>query len=169
MTSFFLFSKALNLVRTLGTSPHLAKRVRRIGEASLSHTINPYSLHVVIRDFPKIGFTDDGIREAAISAIRNLCNLYSCIWTRDGTMKSQMLDDVKDYCPKLRELEINGRHKWNYGPDQLLLFSRLEKITLLMPSSDVTNELVKWCRSNGENLRELTLICKVRGYFSRPW
>ena len=123
------------------------------------------ALHKVIRDFHKIRLANQDLLNIAVSAIANLHNLRSCVWTRDGTMKGPILAALKTHCTKLRELEINGRHEWNYEPEQLIEFSSLESITLLMPNTDVVNALVKWCEIHGSMLKELTLVCKVRPSF----
>jgi hypothetical protein len=76
-------------------------------------------------------------------------------------MKGPILDALNTYCPKLRELEINGRHQWNYEPEQLTNLRGLESIALLMPNGEVVSALVNWCEAYGDQLKELTLICKV--------
>ncbi|OBZ76446.1 hypothetical protein A0H81_03102 [Grifola frondosa] len=58
------------------------------------------------------------------------------------------------------ELEINGRHEGHYDPQILSRFTRLRKISLIMPSSSVIDVLPSWTRSTGNSLRNLTLICK---------
>lgn len=71
-----------------------------------------------------------------------------------------MLESLAD-CPQLHELEINGNDS-AYNPTLLTQFSRLSKISLIMPSAHVLDIFPTWISITGETLRSLTIICKVR-------
>lgn len=102
------------------------------------------------------------IHAAVLRGIQNLCNLRTCIWTRDGTLTDDIIDALRNFCPRLRELETNGRHTTNYSPEWLAGFGMLESLTLVMPSREFVGCLVRWCEAYGSGLKEMTLVCKVR-------
>jgi len=92
-----------------------------------------------IRNFPK-HFSPDSPIIAVIPALKNCTNLRRLVWTRDGTLNSDILQTLSS-CAYLRELEINGRHESNYDALLLLDFTKLESISIVMPSADLTTLL----------------------------
>jgi hypothetical protein len=87
--------------------------------------------------------------------------MRSCAWTRDGSLESAILQALQQ-CPQLEELEINGHDSGYYNPTLLAQFSKLSKISLIMPSAQVIEVLPSWISTTGSTLRNLTIICKVR-------
>ncbi|OJA15161.1 hypothetical protein AZE42_08925, partial [Rhizopogon vesiculosus] len=87
-------------------------------------------------------------------------NLRSCAWTRDGSLESATLHALQQ-CPQLKELEINGHDSGYYNPIILAQFSKLSKISLIMPSAQVIEVLPSWISVVGSTLRSLTIICKA--------
>lgn len=75
-------------------------------------------------------------------------------------MKTPILEALSQ-CPTLRVLEINGHHNHNYYPENLLRFTRLTKLTVIMPSIEVIQMFPAWLQLNCNTLKTLTLICKV--------
>ncbi|KAK0451597.1 hypothetical protein EV421DRAFT_1702856 [Armillaria borealis] len=137
-------TKVIQLFGTLSRYPHLARYVRRLE----------------IRDFPK-ALPLDGIDVlgVVISGVTNCTNLRSCTWTRDGSLNSEILEAL--LCStELREMEINGHNDGNYDANILRSFSKLGRISLIMPSSSVVDMLPSWMSVTGESLHSLTLICK---------
>ena len=120
-------------------------------------------IHPELRDFPKAISRDNRAQliHLCVSGLGNCVNLVSCTWTRDGTLKEDILEALS-HCPSLRSLEINGRHAWNYDPDVLHKFERLRRISVIMPTSEVVRALPGCFQRNLETLQELTIICKVR-------
>ena len=135
---------------------------------------------------------DDRVRRVfddVLLGLKNCVNLRCCVWTRDGSLTSEILqallcastnvepnpgvEDIPlEYFRKeelmgrlenrgLRELEINGRDGGFYDHTLLLGFVGLERISLIMPSVAVVSLLPKWTSLNHNTLRKLTLICKV--------
>ncbi|KAF9453370.1 hypothetical protein P691DRAFT_801191 [Macrolepiota fuliginosa MF-IS2] len=166
-------ARVIQLFRTLASCPHLARYVRRLE----------------IRDFPKNQLTDES-RDAIYRGLRNCTNLRSCTWTRDGSLTTDILlalshglsdefassafaytDGGAPIEPRpvpthsasvhsLRELEINGLSLL-YDPRFLLRFEWLTKISIIMPSLEVTRILEKWVWVLGGRLKSLNLICKM--------
>ncbi|GBE89773.1 hypothetical protein BKA93DRAFT_793618 [Sparassis latifolia] len=138
-------AKVKKLFRTLSDHPTLASHVKRL----------------VICDFPKAlqSADQENVLDICLRGIINCVNLKSCTWTRDGSLTSSVLEALL-FCTQLKELEINGSHHGRYDPSILARFSRLRKITLIMPSSAVINTLPCWMRYTGDTLRHLSLICK---------
>lgn len=135
-----------------------------MSRADLSRYFN-LSRHIgklEIRDFPKALSADrhSELLQLCAQGIRNCVNLRSCTWTRDGSLHSAVLESLGG-CPQLHELEINGNDS-GYDPILLTRFSRLSKISLIMPSAHVLGVFPTWISITGETLRSLTIICKVR-------
>ncbi|KAF8452580.1 hypothetical protein L210DRAFT_3383440 [Boletus edulis BED1] len=156
-------TKVILLLRTLSRCPHLARYVEKLGESPLIclPTSIPHPPSVEIRDFPK-GLSAERhseLLQLCSEGIRNCVHLRSCTWTRDGSLHSCVLESLSS-CPQLRELEINGNDS-EYNPDLLAQFSRLSKISLIMPSAHVLDVFPAWISITGETLRSLTLICKA--------
>lgn len=135
--------------------------IRRVA-IDLSRNLNPHGASAEIRDFPK-GLSTNSLSDLiqiCAQGVRNCINLRSCTWTRDGSLHSAVLESLVD-CPQLRELEINGNDS-GYDPILLARFSRLSKISLIMPSTHVLDILPTWISITGETLRSLTILCRVR-------
>lgn len=111
-----------------------------------------------IRDFPKslLAHEYDELVDVCLRGIANATNLRSCKWTRDGSMSSEVLQ-ILLRCAGLEELEINGHH----DSDVLKRFESLRKISLIMPTPSVIGALPRWIRGLQNDLRSLTIICKV--------
>ncbi|OAX42235.1 hypothetical protein K503DRAFT_734074 [Rhizopogon vinicolor AM-OR11-026] len=139
-------SKVVLLFRTLSSCPHLARHVSRLE----------------IRVFPKglPSLEHNKLLDLCIRGIRNCINLRSCAWTRDGSLESAILHALQQ-CPQLKELEINGHDSGYYNPIILAQFSKLSKISLIMPSAQVIEVLPSWISVVGSTLRSLTIICKA--------
>ncbi|KAF9460431.1 hypothetical protein BDZ94DRAFT_1169804 [Collybia nuda] len=137
-------TKVIQLFNTLSRHPHLAKYVHRLE----------------IREFPK-AFTTSGhdIIDVVLEGIHNCLNLQACTWTRDGSLSSSILGALQK-CNSLRDLEINGHSDGNYDPDLLCQFTRLARISLIMPNSAVADRLCRWIETTN-NLQSLTLLCKA--------
>ncbi|KAF8065030.1 hypothetical protein FPV67DRAFT_166766 [Lyophyllum atratum] len=136
-------AKVVQLFNTLAHCPQLAKYVRRLE----------------IRDFPK-AMMPSVLEYAVPLGLRNCINLHACTWTRDGSLNSEILQALQ-ISGTLQELEINGRSEDNYEPALLLGFTRLTRISLIMPSGPVVNRLSPWMALTGSTLQSLTLICKA--------
>ncbi|KAI5119999.1 hypothetical protein M0805_004442 [Coniferiporia weirii] len=137
--------KATRLFWTLANCPQLSR----------------YVLRLELRDFPKAISRESALEltKTCVQAIDNCVNLQSCTWTREGSLKEDILEALAR-CPHLEVLEINGRHTHNYDPALLLEFSRLRKIAFIMPSSDVMQQLPSCVQRNRTTLQALTIICK---------
>ncbi|KAF5384073.1 hypothetical protein D9615_003422 [Tricholomella constricta] len=155
-------TKVVQLFTTLAHGPHLAKYVRRLG-LSLSHDALTMSLLLKpppeIREFPK-AISLDELGTNVLQGLRNCINLRACTWTRDGSLNSDILKALQT-SGILQELEVNGRSEDNYNPALLQGFTRLARISLIMPSVPVVNHLSTWIANTGSTLQSLTLICKV--------
>ncbi|KAF9011769.1 hypothetical protein BDQ17DRAFT_1344798 [Cyathus striatus] len=157
--------KVVLLFDTLSRCPQLAKYVRRLGLllclcAVLAKLDAHSPLRAEIRDFPKSqANTEIDIAELILRGLRNCINLRSCTWTRDGSLTSDILKALQT-SDQLKELEINGHHEGNYDPVVLQSFGHLTKISLIMPSGAVVNQLIHWLSTTGDTLKSLTLICK---------
>ncbi|KAJ3494635.1 hypothetical protein NLJ89_g10769 [Agrocybe chaxingu] len=113
-----------------------------------------------IRDFPKaVTLLDSDLLQHVLRGIRNCIGLTSCIWTRDGSLNSEILEAFH-HCPDLRELEFNGHNDGNYDPKLLLGITSLRRISIIMPSAMVLSQLEPWFSKMSDRLRNLTLICK---------
>jgi len=135
--------RAIALVTTLVCCPELARLVH----------------HLEIRDFPR------EYHHFRVPDALQLCtNLRSCIWTRDATLTSDILQTLAS-CPELRELEINGHSNGNYDHTMLLRFRNLTKFSIIMPSASVVSQLHNCLALNAHSLRSLTLICRVESIF----
>ncbi|KAF8888870.1 hypothetical protein BD779DRAFT_435746 [Infundibulicybe gibba] len=137
-------TRVVQLFTTLSQQPRLAQFVRRLE----------------IRDFPK-AFTPTGSGrwDIVLEGLRNCVNLRACTWTRDGSLKSWILEALQS-AKFLEELEINGNSARNYDPELLLGFTQLKKLSLIMPSASVGAILRPWFLLAGSALLNLTIICK---------
>ncbi|KIY51589.1 hypothetical protein FISHEDRAFT_36872 [Fistulina hepatica ATCC 64428] len=136
--------RIIQLFCTLSRTPRLAKYVRRL----------------VIRDFPKSASGEAAIAGDIFSfGLRNCVHLRACTWTRDGSLTSKILQALSAL-PFLEDLEINGHSDGNYRPQLLLSFTKLRRLSIIMPSASVAEQLVPWSHLTGSSLRDLTLICK---------
>ncbi|KAL5520814.1 hypothetical protein ACEPAF_2817 [Sanghuangporus sanghuang] len=147
-------NRATQLFRTLCNCPKLARYVRRLE----------------LRDFPKAISRDSAnqLTHLCVSGLANCVNLTSCTWTRDGTLKEDILEALSR-CPSLQAIEINGRHAHNYDPELLLRFARLRRISVIMPTAEVVHALPGCFQRNLETLQELTIICKFTSVVSDAW
>ncbi|KAJ7594368.1 hypothetical protein C8J56DRAFT_435686 [Mycena floridula] len=145
-------TKVSRIFKTLATYPRLAKHVRVME----------------IRHFPKHGDLDL-LHQQVLRGISNCLNLLACTWTRDGTLDSEILTALQSL-PLLEILEINGHNTGAsyYNPTLLPHFSRLRKLTLIMPSSPVVAVLSPWICNVRYSLRNLTLICKSSPLVTDP-
>lgn len=139
-------AKVVLLFQTLANCPRLAHYVSRLE----------------IRTFPKAlsSSSYSGLLYLCTRGIRNCVNLRSCAWTRDGSLESTILLALQQ-CPQLEELEINGKDSGYYDPTILARFSRLSRISLIMPSAQVIDVLPSWISATGPTLRNLTMICQT--------
>ena len=62
---------------------------------------------------------------------------------------------------ELQELEINGNSDGNYDPVYLSHFTRLTKISIIMPRLSVLSQLFAWLPLTAQSLNSFTLICRV--------
>lgn len=92
------------------------------------------------------------------NGLRNCINLRSCRWTRDGTISDEILHILRRQ--QLKDLEINANPKGYFTPSTLLGFKNLERLTLIMPDSQIIRLLPRWCSFTGHSLRTLSIICK---------
>ncbi|KAF5326254.1 hypothetical protein D9611_000472 [Ephemerocybe angulata] len=142
-------TKVLLLFKTLSTCPHLAKHVRRLE----------------VRDFPKAilhlptSSDETSIPDLVLEGIKNCKGLHSCVWTRDGSLSSEILEALS-WIASLRQLELNGRSQGQYDPRLLAHFRGLQKVSIIMPSSGVVSQLQSMMKVSGGNLRSVTIICK---------
>ncbi|KAG2362343.1 hypothetical protein BDR07DRAFT_1451206 [Suillus spraguei] len=120
------------------------------------------SHYTEIRAFPKAlsSSSYNDLLDLCTRGIRNCVNLRSCAWTRDGSLESAILLALQQ-CPQLKELEINGKDSGYYDPNILTQFSKLSRISLIMPSAQVIEVLPSWISATGSTLRNLTLICQT--------
>lgn len=117
---------------------------------------------IAIRDFPRallLGQRFEAL-QVCLRGIRNCTNLRSCTWTRDGSLSTDILEALQ-HLPHLKELEINGHNERQYDADILRQFTRLEKISIIMPHSPVIGVLPSWTHVTSATLRNLSLICKA--------
>lgn len=118
-----------------------------------------------MRDFPKsmlqrIEGRNEEILNVCLRGIRNCVNLQACVWTRDGTMNSAILEELSR-CPKMDSLELNGHHNYNFDPLLLLNFHQLRRISFIMPSSEVVKVIPSLLIGSSDSLQSLSLICRV--------
>lgn len=139
-------AKVASLFRTLSEHRHLAKRVHRLE----------------LRDFPKAIYSDthDSLVSSCLKGLSNCCNLRSCTWTRDKTLNTEILG-VLSTLSSLKRLEINGHSTGTYDPHALLRFNSLNKISLIMPSSEVVSILSVWVQKLGNSLNSFHVLCKA--------
>ena len=64
---------------------------------------------------------------------------------------------------ELQELEINGNSDGSYDPVYLSHFTRLTKISIIMPKIPILSQLTAWLPLTAQSLKSFTLICRVRG------
>ncbi|KAF8635641.1 hypothetical protein AX15_000276 [Amanita polypyramis BW_CC] len=169
-------TRVVQLFATLARCPHLARHVR----------------HLEIRDFAKsLRLSADDranhVFDDVLLGLKNCVNLQCCVWTRDGSLTSEILQallcssanvepssgvdgvPLECFCGEmerlenrgLRELEINGHDEGLYDRALLLGFVGLERMSLIMPSAGVVSLLPTWTSLNYNTLRRLTLICKA--------
>lgn len=123
-------------------------------------TIHPFTCILEIRDFPKGHSSYSYLLGLCVEGIKNCKNLKSCIWTRDGSLHTDILESLCSDCAQLEELEINGS-SGSYDPAVLPRFQKLKNISLIMPSTPVLDALPAWMSATRATLRSLTIICKV--------
>ena len=87
-------------------------------------------------------------------------NLRSCVWTRYGSLNPPIIRALQT-CP-IVELEINADPGQNYAPSQLLGFSALESLKLVLPARPVRDILGDWTHATRSTLRSLSIICATR-------
>ena len=87
-------------------------------------------------------------------------NLQACVWTRDGTLNSAILEELSK-CPQLDSLEINGKHTYSFDPLLLLNFHRLRRLQVIMPSGEVIKVVPSLLIGSSNTLESLSLICRV--------
>lgn len=158
-------TQAAKLFYTLSSSPHLARYVRIMG--TVNHECSWSKLFLVnrsieIRDFPKAISRENHLQltVTCVQAIRNCVNLHACTWTRDGSLRDDVLEELSR-CPRLEVLEINGHDNHNYEPTILTNFKKLSKITVIMPSNKVIQTLSICFRENFKTLCSVSITCKV--------
>ncbi|KZT64234.1 hypothetical protein DAEQUDRAFT_732903 [Daedalea quercina L-15889] len=141
-------AKVVKLFRTLSSCHHLAKHVQRLE----------------IRDFPKSFYVaeNEATLQLCLLGIKNCANLRSCTWTRDGSLTTEILEALVSVA-HLEELEINGNHENHYDPWVLRKFTRLRRISLIMPRHAVIDVLPTWTGATRNTLRHLTILCKTPG------
>ena len=142
--------------------------VASVSHYSIKQLVSHINPLLVIRDFPRtLSSTEpDEIAQISLRAISNCTNLQSCTWTRDGTLSTEILTALSQ-AEHLTELEINGRNEGCYDQRVLRSFTRLHKMTLIMPSSSMAAMMPHWTANGFSSLRHLTLICRVRLYCFR--
>lgn len=123
---------------------------------------------IAIRDFPRAIHASerDTILAVCLRGLQNCINLSSFLWTRDGSLSTPILDTLHQL-PTLTELEINGHSNGYYDPTVLLSFTRLRKITLILPGSRIMDLLPTWAAQVADTLRHLTLIWEVSRSYAR--
>ncbi|EPQ50827.1 hypothetical protein GLOTRDRAFT_49961 [Gloeophyllum trabeum ATCC 11539] len=149
-------TRVVQLFTTLRDNADLARYVQKLGEFTPRHYC------VLIKDFPKALSTDklETTWSTCTHGLKNCVNLRHCTWTRDGSLDNAIFEALL-HCHKLKELEINGHHDGQYDPEVLCRFTRLNKITLIMPSWLVIAQLPRWIRETGPALQYLSIICKA--------
>lgn len=134
------------LLTTLSHCPHLAHLVKHLGVSSFHNTMSEES--------------------SVIGAIRNCSHLQSCSWAEVGSLSSEILQELS-LLSNLRELEVDGNN-WGYGPDMLLKFKNLERLSVVMPSVPVLKQMHDCLALNSQSIRSLAFTCNVcvLSYFS---
>jgi len=95
-------------------------------------------------------------------ALQQCVNLQTCIFTRDGALNSDVIRALQTGCANsLQELEINGRTSPYFDARLLLGFSKLQRISIIMPDAPLLSMLLEWVQISGHSLKHLSLICKV--------
>lgn len=95
----------------------------------------------------------------------NCINLRACSWTRYGSLSSDVLLALQQL-PHLTDLEVNGKRHFLYSPDNLAKFTRLRKLSLIMPNGPIIDLLPTWIQSVSNTLEHLTFICQACVYLS---
>jgi hypothetical protein len=115
-----------------------------------------------VRDYPRglPAEEDDELLDWCLHGIDNCVNLRHCIWTRDGSLRSELLHHLSR-CNQLKSLTINGHHGNFYDPRLIMQLPVLENISLIMPSGPVLDALASWATRACDRVRSITLICKV--------
>lgn len=140
--------KATKVFETLADRPTLARYVKSLE----------------VRDFPKsilqrIEGRNEEILNMCLRGIRNCVNLQACVWTRDGTMNSPILEELSR-CRHLDSLELNGHHNYSFDPILLLNFHQLRRLSIIMPSGEVLNAIPTLLVGSANTLESLSLICR---------
>ncbi|KAG8857061.1 hypothetical protein FRB96_005991 [Tulasnella sp. 330] len=90
-------------------------------------------------------------------SIAHCVNLQKCIWTRDGTLTSEILSTLHKTCRQLKDLEVNGHSSTYYDPTLLLRFSDLTGLSVIMPDRALVNVLPEWIMATGPTLKNISL------------
>ncbi|KIJ91199.1 hypothetical protein K443DRAFT_115368 [Laccaria amethystina LaAM-08-1] len=135
------------------------KVVRLFDTLSRSHQLAKHVHRLEIREFPK-SLSNSGITilNTFSKGLRNCTSLRGCTWTRDGSLSSEILMALHSL-QELQELEINGNSDGNYNPVYLSHFTRLTKISIIMPRLSVLSQLTAWLPLTAQSLNSFTLIC----------
>jgi len=133
--------QVIQLLKTLAVCPHLAHFVQHLSISSFNKSMSSESF--------------------VLDAIRNCRNLQSCSWSE---LSSEILQELSS-CSNLRELEVDGEN-WCYGPDLLLRFKNLEKLSVVKPSVPVLKQMHDCLALNSASIRSLAFTCNVRHGFS---
>ncbi|PPQ79027.1 hypothetical protein CVT25_002336 [Psilocybe cyanescens] len=132
---------------------------RAFATPRLYERISIYSWHKESK-IKSASILDDEVLRHVLQGLSNCINLKACTWTRDGSLNSEILGTLK-YCKNLREFEFNGHSDGHYDPRLLVAFTKLHKLSIIMPSAAVVAQLNSWMALTGSTLRSLTLICKA--------
>jgi hypothetical protein len=89
--------------------------------------------------------------------LENCVHLKICIWTRDGSLTSEILSSLGK-CSELTDVTFNGGY---YKPMDFVQLLRLRKISLIMPSASALSILPRWLWAIGRSLTSLSLVCKA--------
>lgn len=156
------------------SNPCCASTSRKTCSSSRCANRHPLGLHSTeggteIRDFPKATLNlsasfgeGSNVHDIVRAGLLNCVGLRSCVWTRDGSLSSDILEALT-VIPSLRSLEFNGHSQGQYDPKLLEHFQSLEKIVMIMPSSPVIQHFRGLVGGKaGEKMNSLTIICKVR-------
>ena len=87
-------------------------------------------------------------------------NLQRFIWTREESFGSDILIAILGH-PLLQELEIDGRHNWNYDTSILPQLTSIRRIKLVTPSWPIIEALPAWLESLADPLQSLSIVYKV--------
>ena len=157
--------QVVQLFTTLSKCSHLAKLVHRLGSSLVERLFPNHSLtfpYADLREFPKaFASNSEFTLDTVLAGLHNCTDLQACTWTRDGSLTSGILRALQNSSGSLQELEINGRSDASYDPRVLRGFASLTRISLIMPSAAVVQQLEGWMEVTGRTLRSLTIVCKV--------